>query len=470
MDETHSPIEIYADDSVINGGMAAVPKMLLHFARHLDCAGQVLNDRQVLLMTMVIALREDRNLRLSNLPMTAALSTLESDLGFLRKAGLVFTQRDYYPSQGGKPPRMRSQIWDIRSLTANLAQVQRLWFRRQAQLIQEWHEAGDRAPRPVYELPKNFGHKVVVPLAVLTDIAAGRFFPVPTCWAQMAMQQRVQTATFIFTGISMETQPQPTSSITGDRVFELAPTNPLTGGRLPERAPTLSLSGDRSLPTASNTGGHLLTPLLLSEEQSLKFDEKIFAHFATRLTRPYSPTGNDHRATLTLRSEGYSLEEIIAAIDEAFARGVTPKRFAYCARIVRDRPPVRPPVPSSSLNSPDLVVAQPSLPPEVERFVKLLAKGDEDQLRRQFEIMAETCDAAARKEGSLGWTWLQQALTRSLGKANPLTYAGAILRNWATQGSKADPPSESTSPAPRARPVYQRTASTATCWEEAIDA
>lgn len=284
------------------------------------------------------------------------------------------------------------------------------------------------------------------------------------------MQQCIETAAFVFTESSNERQLQPTASITGDRASEPTLTNRLTGGRLPKRAPTMSLSRDRSVPTASKTGDHLLTPLLLSEEPSSKFDERIFAHFAQQLARPYHPTGNDRRATLKLRNEGYSFGEIIAAIDEAFARGDLPKRFAYCARIVRDRPPVRPPVPSSSPNSPDPVVAHQSLPPEVERFVKLFAKGDETELRRQFEIMAETCDSAARKEGMLGWTWLHQALTRSLGKAEPLTYASAILRNWVAQGAKADLRSESAAPVPQARPRYQQTISTLIRWDDAIDA
>ena len=184
-DEINAPIEVYADDSVIDGGIAAVPKMLLRFARHLNCDGARLNDRQVLLLVMVIALREDRNLRLSNLPMIAAVSTLESDLTYLRKAGLVFTRRDYYPAVKGKPPRMRSQIWDIRSLNANLAHMQRLWFSRQSQKLSEWRKQGERGANPIYEFPEDFGHKVVVPRPVLEDIAAGRFFPVPDKWLKL---------------------------------------------------------------------------------------------------------------------------------------------------------------------------------------------------------------------------------------------------------------------------------------------
>lgn len=89
-----SPIEVYADDAVIDGGIASIPKMLLRFALPLDVDGRQLNDRQILLLTMVIALREKCSLRLSNLPMCAAVSTLETALTLMRKAGLVFTERD----------------------------------------------------------------------------------------------------------------------------------------------------------------------------------------------------------------------------------------------------------------------------------------------------------------------------------------------------------------------------------------
>jgi hypothetical protein len=241
-EDVDAPIEIYADDSLIDGGIAAIPKMLLRFARHLHCDGTRLNDRQVLLLVMVIALREDRNLRLSNLPMTSAISTLESDLALFRKAGLVLTQRDYYSPVGGRPPRMRSQIWDIRSLHANLTQVQKLWFSRQAQKIAEWRGQGERGHSPIYEFQLSFRHKVVIPRSVLVDIAIGRFFPVPDKWLRLADQTFSPTEIEAFKA----------------KLVVSRPTASKTSGR---GVPTTSITGsgrNLSLPTASNTGGHLV--------------------------------------------------------------------------------------------------------------------------------------------------------------------------------------------------------------------
>jgi len=400
-DEINAPIEVYADDSVIDGGIAAVPKMLLRFARHLDCDVSRLNDRQVLLLVMVIALREDRTLRLSNLPMIAAVSTLENDLTYLRKAGLVFTRRDYHPAVEGKPPRMRSQVWDIRSLNANLAHLQRLWFARQSQKLSEWRSAGERGPGPVYEFPKDFRHKVVVPRSVLTDIAAGRFFPVPDKWLTLVNQSFSPGEIAVFKA----------------RLDQQLPTANNTGGREAANVPTASVTGSRGAPTASNTGGHLLTSSS-PEQHTSDSDEVVFTHFAARKGQPYAPTGNDRQALIALSEAGYTLAQIIAVIDETFDRGDAPKRFTYCARIVQDRPPARPPA----------------------ALVELIAGAERDRpvVRRRLKVMADSCDGAARQHGVSGAKWVKDALERSLGKDDPLTYAAAILRSWIAHGPEAD--------------------------------
>jgi hypothetical protein len=453
-DEINAPIEVYADDSVIDGGIAAVPKMLLRFARHLNCDGSRLNDRQVLLLVMVIALREDRNLRLSNLPMTAAVSTLENDLTFFRKSGLVFTRRDYYPAVEGKPPRMRSQIWDIRSLNANLSHLQRLWFNRQSQKLSEWRSAGERGPSPVYEFPKDFRHKVVLPRPVLEHIAAGRFFPVPDKWLKLATESCSPDE---IAGFRARLDPQ-------------LPTASNTGGRDAANMPTASITGGRGLPTASKTGGHLLTSSSPPEHQPSFVDEGIFAHFAQRKGQPYAPTGRDRKALKTLQDTGYSLEQIRAVIDETFDRGDHPKRFTYCARIVQDRPPACPPAaPTEPTRPPEAMVG---LPPELESLVELIAETERDQpvVRRRLKVMADSCDGAARQHGASGAKWVKDALERSLGKDDPLTYAAAILRSWSVHGPEADLRLRREPQIPESRRSHSKARRNSSNWNDSIDA
>ncbi len=451
-DEINAPIEVYADDSVIDGGIAAIPKMLLRFAKHLHCDDFRLNDRQVLLLVMVIALREDRNLRLSNLPMIAAVSTLESDLACLRKAGLVFTRRDYYPAVRGKPPRMRSQIWDIRSLNANLARVQRLWFNRQAQKLSEWRSLGERGPSPVYEFPKEFGHNVVVPRPVLEDIVAGRFFPVPDKWLKF---------------VNSSFSPDEIAAFKA-RLNPQLPTASNTAGRDVANVPTMSNTGSRGVPTASITGGHLLTSSSPPEHQPSFVDEDAFAHFAKRKGQPYAPTGRDRKALKTLQDTGYSPEQIIAAIDGTFDRGDNPKRFTYCARIVHDRPPARPPAaPTEPTRPPEAVTV---LPPEVEPFVELFADGDLPTVRRCLKAMVDSCDAAARQHEGSGARWVKDALERSVGKDDPLTYAAAILRSWIAYGPDADLRRQRESQPSVTRRTDSKTRRNGPSWNDSIDA
>lgn len=451
-DDNNAPIEVYADDVLIDGGIASVPKMVLRFARHLDCDGTRLNDRQVLMLVMVIGLREDRHLRLSNLPMISALSTLETDLTFLRKAGLVFTRRDYYPAKGGKPPRMRSQVWDIRSLHSNLAHLQRLWFQRQSHTLNEWRSLGERGPSPVYEFPLSFVHTVVVPHPVLEDIAAEYFFPVPGKWLKLVRD------TFSPDEVAaLKARPAPTASKTGSRRATVQPTTRKIGSRAVE-----------TLPTPSETGGHLLTPPFLPEERQTFTDEEIFARFAQRKHQTYQATGNDRKALSVLRERGYSLAQIVAAINEVFERGDNPKHFTYCARIVRDRPPACPP--TSPTERVSTTANSPEFSQELEAMLAIFAEVDLPNARRRLKALADWCDSAARQHDSSGMQWLTKALERSLSKDEPLTYAAAILRSWMATGPDTN---ERPTANPRRNAKPTRTSPKVpaeTHWSDSIDA
>jgi hypothetical protein len=56
--ESKLPIEVYFGDHVLDAGIATVPKIFLRFYRHLVADGQRLNDRQAMLLTLVLALRQ----------------------------------------------------------------------------------------------------------------------------------------------------------------------------------------------------------------------------------------------------------------------------------------------------------------------------------------------------------------------------------------------------------------------------
>ncbi len=100
-------------------------------------------------------------------------------------------------------------------------------------------------------------------------------------------------------------------------------------------------------------------------EQTFDFrDEAVFGHFAAKKGSLYKPTGNDRKALKRLREAGYSLQQITAAIDEAFDRGDNPTTFVYCVRIVEDYTPARHETPAlpASPAMPAMPAAMPALP------------------------------------------------------------------------------------------------------------
>lgn len=477
--ELDAPIQIHAGNPVIDGGIAAIPKMLLRFARFIDCGeGQLLNDRQVLLITMVIGLHEDHNLRLSNLPMTATLRTLEDDLGFFRKVGLVFTTRDYYPPVNSRPPRMRSQIWDIRSLMLNLDAIQRLWLNRQTQKVAEWHSGGERGLRPVYEFPAGFRHKVVVPLPVLEDIAADprSFYPVPDKWLRLiqATFTPEQIATFKRTHHSLptyaKTASRPTSSetaswetpTTAKTAGRDRPTNSKTASRV---VPTGAQTAGRRVPTNAQTAGHLVKDS--EEEEGLvpeEFpDDPVVARFVALKGNGYQFAERDREQLAALRADGYTDEEIQRGIETAFALPGKPQRFAQCARVTRNQPPATgKPEPQPPANR-KVENQKPELLPELTDAAALLESidGNSPSPLAKLKALADGCDAAARKHNSTGPAWTLRAIRLSVQAKDPLAYAKAVLDDWIENG-----------PEPRSRERRQKVPVVArkTDWNKSIDA
>ncbi len=462
--ELDAPIQIHAGNPVIDGGIAAVPKMLLRFACYLDCDGEQLTDRQILLLAMVIGLHEDRSLRLSNLPMTASIKTLAADLRLFRKVGLVFTRREYYPAVSNRPPRMRAQTWDIRALLSNLDSVQRLWLTRQAQKLGEWRTGGGRGPKPVYVFPADYRHPVSVPTEVLENIAADAesFYPVPDRWLQLIGEMftpeqiaALKNTRHLPTVPKTDSRLLPTVPNTAGRAFPAnfqaarpgfppdfgatanpeGPTVRKTDGR---DAPTVPNTAGRAVPTASKTDSHLVKDS--EEEEGLvpeEFpDDPVVARFVALKGNGYQFTERDREQLAALRADGYTDDEIQRGIDAAFALPSKPQRFVQCARVTRNQPPATgKPEPQPPANR-KVENQKPELLPELTDAAALIESIDDNSPSplAKLKALADGCDAVARKHNSTGPAWTLRAIRLSVQAKDPLAYAKAVLDDWIENG------------------------------------
>lgn len=239
-------------------------EQLLRYGRYLESGGRRLNERQMLMLASVLALHPDRRLRVADLPLPSPSGTLEEDLAFLRRAGLVFTRREYFRRPAGGTPRLRTLLWDLRPLLYNLDRLARLWRRGQNALEDNWRQTGRPDPRPVYHFPPGFSLAIEVPAEVLEEIAGcpGAFYPLPEHWARMAAAFK--------------------RAVPGGLPRDPALTAQEAGGTspLPETPPAVC----RQAPTACISGGHQkeltqerlkLTPLAeLDRHASLSTTEK----------------------------------------------------------------------------------------------------------------------------------------------------------------------------------------------------
>lgn len=414
--------------------------LLLRFARYLDCEGQRLNDRQILLLVMVCSLRGDRTLRLSNLPMRSPIRTLENDLKFLRGAGLVFTTRAYYPAVNGNPPRLRAVTWDLRSLEFNLLAIQRLW-RQRCQAVSA-RTGSTTGRKPVAELPGDFRHAVVVPGPVLNDIREGRFYPVPDKWLRMS------------TNLGPLHSPDSGQPAAAD-----------------EPRPIDALAVETPPPTHADSAGHRLThttqPGLERPREPVNEaqGEEVFRRFAWHKGTSYTPTGRDRQAVQSLLADGYTTEEIIQTIDRVFARGDDPQRFAYCARIVRDLSPARPRSPNSRSAPPPASSGMAvELPAELQFLAARLCTRGRSRLdvSQRVRQLREAFEADALRCGERVDEWLASALQLSLDRDDPLSYATAILRQWSANGRRRSAGSLRSAAAGKA-------CATAPAWADAFD-
>ncbi len=440
-DNIHTTIEVYFGNAALDGGIAPVPKIVARFCRHLASNGEQLNDRQIGLLLMVLILRDsqDFSLRMENLPLFSSPLTLERDKVRLRELGLVFTERLYYGQRNGRPPVMRAQRWDMRSLFYNLGQLWTYWLARRQEAVAEWETAGRHGPKPIYNFPADYQHEIALPPDVAADILRDVFYPVPEKWLRRAKT-----------------------------LAKAEPTLLKTSGR---GAPTLLKRSGRQAPTLPKTSGHLVVVVDVDgadeggNGRRLAYDfpaETVFAHFAARKGKPYEPSDKDRAALSALKTDGYSLDEIIAGMDAAFELPNKPQRFTHCARVTRNKKPANPPPASADHQPPDNrqpdnrppdagqpehrqptpAAVEPEIPrelaPAVALYAEISRKPSDAQAVAQLKIMAEECNQAARENESTGAEWLEVALKRSLRADDPIAYTYAILRNWMAHGRDAD--------------------------------
>jgi len=197
--EPDLPIRVEFGQETLDWGMAAVPRVILRFYRHLESDGERLDDREMMPLLLILALWGDgeRELRLSNIPSATPLATLEERyLRKWRRMGLVFTRRVYYTYEemvehyGGKAnvpdtPRLKARVFDLSSLLYNCLRVPRLWQEaypaakaRWEKDHRKWRETGERdaSPHPPHPHfpPSDFRVEIALPLNVALRIVEGK--------------------------------------------------------------------------------------------------------------------------------------------------------------------------------------------------------------------------------------------------------------------------------------------------------
>ncbi|MBN1668512.1 MAG: hypothetical protein JW862_15565, partial [Anaerolineales bacterium] len=174
----------------------------------------------------------------------------------------------------------------------------------------------------------------------------------------------------------------------------------------------------------------------------------VFMHFSSRKgVTDYNPTNNERDALDGLLKEGFTLEQILGAIDAAFARPSKPRYFTLCANIAHDiarnaarnLPPeartlgtcqseANPP----ETRQPEACQKPENIESELTRAAEIYCSGSraltQDVVAR-LRRMAQRCESTAQQAGATGGEWLADAMELALGNAQPeslLNYADTV--------------------------------------------
>ena len=469
-------IEVFYGNLVLDLGAASIPRILARYWPHLVHGEDQLVDWEYAVLLQVLILRDDQDfeLRAENLPLRSAERSIEKTKTKLRRMGLLFTQRIYYPARPGKPPAMRCQRWDMRSLFYNLELIARQWLAKNNKLADEWALRGRRGKKPVYAFPSDFKHETVLPPDVALDLARGVFYPAPEEWVRKAIDQ-LSTITVLPTGLDSAGR-LPTDLQSAGR--QALPTDLESVGRAPtdlESAGHLFNTDSDSIDSDSDGGGEGNTPQVLG---SHTFDSNpaingVFVEFANRCNDPkYWPSQKERRAVQSLFADGFALDtEILPGIEKAFARAKTPPRtFMYCVRVIRQN---RVEVSGNDYAKPP---AQPlEIPLDLAPAAEILAAAgyaiNEPTLAR-LRLMADRADQAAHRAGSTGAQWLSDALRTGLGVSKNgalVNYADSVLNSWIQNGKQQPIKKTTTKRGRNAKPTVAAPASGSSRWPSDSD-
>jgi len=306
------------------GMVADLPKGVLWFYRYLVCDDERLDDREVMPLVMIISLKEGldgQGLRLSDLPSTTPFDTLRRYLTKWKRMGLVFTRSIYYSYSemrehfGGNPPstpRLKHVVYDLSNLMYNISLVAQEYARRNLDALAEWEKAGRKGDPPVYQFPEDYTHAICLAPEVAAQIVdeengyTHKKYIAPR-WRELAHRMLNEP----------EASDETIAALREKRANR-------SGAQCVKSAQTVPEQPTHCAENAQTVGAHCAeTAQTLIDEEEEGDEEKIvsflLARFAARKGDPaYRPGRQEEIKVQRLLYEGYSPQQIAAAIDQAF--------------------------------------------------------------------------------------------------------------------------------------------------------
>jgi hypothetical protein len=342
-----APIVVSLGNIILDYGMAAdLPKALLWFYRHLRYQDDQLKDQEAMPLVMMISLKDGENgygLRLTDLPAVASDKSLERYQAKWRRMGLVFTKREFYTYEEMRQhfrdnvppnPRLKHVVWDLTNLMYNVALVAQERSERNLERIAEWEREGKKGIRPTYTLPADYVHEMVLSPEVAQRIVDDEYTTeyVPDHWKERA-QQIVNHEAPQIGGVRDSGAVNPPNL--GESV-DLNP--PKLGGSVAPKSPSL---GESAGLNPLNLGGSLRSEEEKEEEGHDRIS-LVLARFAEQKGDPaYQPNDRELDQVQQLIEEGYSTQQIIQAVNDAFDSrrpDADPiRRFGYVVGFIHHR-------------------------------------------------------------------------------------------------------------------------------------
>jgi hypothetical protein len=389
-------------------GETSIPKALAYFWPHLSCEGKHISTQEYALLLQVLILRNsEREYRLSELPLNGSGRTRKQHLALLREKGIVFTKRLYYtPAKQHATPRVRSLLWDFRTLFYNLELISNEWKKRQAQLVDEWRKAGEKEAKPVYGFPSDFEHEMELPLTVALDILRSEYAPLTPYWHKKAKEalQKSQSR-----DVSTWVQDSaPTSSVSAESCTH-EPQVPIFAADIRADSRTHAAQVQNPAPQLR---------VLEEEEEEGGPAARVFSFFREYTGQMnFQPTARDQAALWQRLSDGHSVEQIITTLERGAGEQEQPT-FQDC--LLGQEP------------TPGKV---PHIPEKVLHFFQIVARrAPTSQEKHRLDWLATEVEAEAQKYGETGWLWVENAIQDAAGRLRDpeklVGYATTVARKY----------------------------------------